>query len=118
MTEYIFLPRFRYVTDISNAQSAVVTCSEDHDFTVGQYVSFRVSKPYGMVEINEKRAKVLAITNDTIIIDLDTLNFNSFVYPVSGKTTPPVVIPAGSGVIPDYYPSTVTLFDVFDNRPI
>lgn len=118
MTDYVFYPRFRYINSITNEQKAVVTCTEDHDFTDGEYVSFRVSRPYGMYEINEQRALVLSHTSDTITVDLDTLQFNSFVYPVSGKNTPPVVVPAGSGIIPNYYPYTVTLIDSFDNRPI
>lgn len=118
MTDYVFSPSYKFISAITNAQNAVVTCTEDHNFTDGEYVSFRVSKPFGMYEINEKTAKVLSHTSDSITVDLDTLQLNSFIYPVSGKTSPPMVVPAGSGILPDYYPPTVTLIDSFDNRPV
>ncbi len=73
MTTNRFFPRFRYISDITNAQQAVVT------FT-------------------EKRAKVLEIGDFTITIDIDTMIFNEFIYPVSGANTPPVCVPVASGI--------------------
>lgn len=112
---YRFTPRWRYITDITNSQYCVITTSIDHDYTNGQIVSFRVSKPYGMVQINELSAKVLSHTNDTITVDIDSSNFDHFIYPVSGQNTPPVVVPSASGVIPGSDPATVNLQDCFDN---
>jgi hypothetical protein len=114
---YQFYPRIKYITDISNAQYAVVTMNEDHDFTDGEIVGFRVTKPFGMVEINDRYGKVLSHTSDTITVDIDTMNFTSFIYPVSGKLSPPTCVPAASGIIPGLYPSTMNLQDAFDNRP-
>lgn len=114
---YQFYPRWKYITDISNEQFAVVTLDEDHDFTDGEIVGFRVTKPFGMVEINDMYGKVLTHTSDTITVDIDTMNFTAFIYPVVGKVTPPVCVPAASGIIPGSYPSTVNLEDAFDNRP-
>lgn len=115
-TGYSFYPRWKYISGITNAQQAVITFTEDHDFTDGEIVSFRVTKPYGMVEMNDRQAKVLSHTADTITVNIDTLNFNSYIYPVSGSNTPPVCVPSASGVIPGSYPATVNLEDAFDNR--
>lgn len=116
MTTNRFFPRFRYISGITNAQYAVVTFTEAHDYVVNEIVSFRVSKPYGMVEINEKSAKVLEIGYFTITVYIDTTYFTPFVYPVSGQNTPPVCVPVGSGVnrVNPFLVFTI-LDDSFDN---
>jgi len=112
-----FIPALAYISSISNEQNAVVGFIDDHTFTAGEYVSFRVSRPYGMFEINNQRGLVQSITDTTITVDIDTTNYNDFIYPVEGDNTPPVCVPAGSGIIPGSNPSTVSLIDVFDDRP-
>lgn len=116
MTTNRFFPRFRYISGITNAQRAVVTFTDTHDYVVNEIVSFRVTQPYGMVEINEKRAKVLEIGDFTIIVDIDTTYFNAFIYPVSGENTPPVCVPVASGINNSnpYFVFTI-LDDAFDN---
>ena len=116
MTTNRFFPRFRYITDISNEQHATVTFSDTHDFVLHEIVSFRVSKPYGMVEINNRQGKVLSIGDFTIVVDIDTLFFNAFIYPVSGETSPPVGVPVGSGVdLANQFFVFDFLSDAFDN---
>lgn len=117
MTNYQFYPRFRYISDITNDQQAVVTCTEDHDFTVGEIVSFRVSRQNGMYQINNRQSKVISITSDTVTVDLDTLSFDDFIPGLEVKTLP-VIVPSSSGVISDLYTTTVTLEDAFDNRRV
>ena len=115
---YRFFPRFSYVNDITNATQAVATFTEDHDFQVGEIVSFRVTKPFGMFQIDKKKGKVLAVTNDTITVDIDSSTWDAFDYSLINTegTTPPVCIPCCSGVIPGSIPRTVILEDAFDNR--
>lgn len=114
-----YTPYLRDIIGITNAWQAVVNFGTTHPYTPGELVSFRVSKPYGMVEINNLTGRVLAITSQTITIDIDTRSFNSFVYPPSGTVTIPAqAVPAGSGLIPDSNPPTVNLQDVFDNEPL
>jgi hypothetical protein len=113
-----FVPPFSYVSGISQAQNAVATFTSAHDFSNGEYISFRVSKPYGMVEINNQRGLVLANDTFTVTTDIDSSFYTPFIYPIDGSitpNTPPVAVPAGSGIIPNYAPATVTLFDAFDN---
>lgn len=111
-----------YVLDIigiTNSQAAVVDFGTAHPYSTGEFLSFRVSKPYGMIEMNNRQGKVLAITNTTVTVDIDTTNFNTFVYPPVGTVEVPAQsIPAGSGIIPDLYPPTVNLEDAFDNRQL
>lgn len=115
---HVLYPTFMYVNAITNAQNAVVTFTANSDFTDGEYVSFRVTKDFGMYEINQQRGKVLSHTDNTITVDIDTLSYNPFNYALINTTgtTPPTCVPAGSGVIPDSDPSTVNLYDSYDNR--
>jgi hypothetical protein len=115
VTGHRIVPRFRYITDITNAQYATVTFSEDHDYSDGEIVSFRVTPPFGMFEINNLQSRVIAHTDDAITIEIDTTFWTPFIYPVSGAVTPPVCVPSASGIIPGSYPSTVNLEDCFDN---
>jgi len=114
----VLYPKLKYINAITNAQNAVVTFTADSDFTDGEYVSFRVTKDFGMYEINQRRGRVLSHTSDTITVDIDTLSYTSFSYAALGTagTTPPTCVPAGSGIIPDSNPSTVNLHDSYDNR--
>ncbi len=113
-----FVPAVAFVTDITQAIEAVATFSAVHTFTDGEYISFRVTKPFGMVEINNQRGLVLTHDTLTVTTDIDTRNYTAFIYPaVETKVTPPVAVPAGSGIIPDSDPATVSLTDVFDDRP-
>jgi hypothetical protein len=116
MTTNIFVPRYRYISGITNEQYAVVTFTDTHDFVLNEIISFRVTKPYGMFEINNKQAKVLEIGDFTVTIDIDTSNFNTFIYPVSGQNTPPSCVPVASGINKDnpYFVFTI-LDDEFDN---
>lgn len=118
MTTFNFVPKFRYITDITKDLKAVVTFSEDHEYVIGEIISFRVSSPYGMKQINNLQARVIGVTDSTITVELDTLGFDPFIYPVEGQNTPPIAVPVGSGIIPDEYVPTVTLRDAFDNQPI
>lgn len=113
-----FVPYLVEINAISNAQNAVVGFIENHAFSVGENVSFRTSKPYGMVEINNLIGLVLAITSNTITVNIDTSFFTPFVYPPIGTVTyVAVAVPSSSGIIPGSNPSTVNLEDAFDNQP-
>ena len=111
-------PSMVLIEDITRAQNAVVTFVEDHDFLINEIIGLRVSKPYGMVEINNKQAKVLDITSDSVTVDVDSTEFTAFTVPVSLiGTTPPCAVPSSSGVdLVSPLPHTI-LEDAFDNRP-
>lgn len=118
MAHNTFYPRYAEISDITNDVNALVTFTEDHDFTPGEIVSFRVGKAFGMNEINNKRAKVLLTTNDTILIDLNTSFWTPFSLANLNEpgTSPPICIPSSSGVIPNEENPTYNSKDAFDNR--
>lgn len=115
-------------------------------YTPGELVDFQIPTPYGMTQLSNLTghsgsgpfssnpagaARVLTVTNSatesSIVIDVDTSGFTAFQYPTSaafaGGASPPVCIPAGSGVIPLNGSATIpasppgtNLADAFDNR--
>lgn len=115
-----FTPFLEYISAIVQGQTTALTFTEDHRFSVGEYVSFRVSKNYGMIQLNNQRGLVLAITSDTITVDIDSSNYTPYIYPADNPDKivfPAVAVPAGSGIIPNSNPRTVNLQDCFDNVP-
>lgn len=112
-----FYPALSYITWITKEKNAVVTFSEDHDFTDGEFISFRVDRSAGMFEINNRRGRVLSHTDSTVTVDIDTTTWNEFIDNDPVIESPPVAVPAGSGVVPDQYVATMNLLDAFDDRP-
>ena len=115
-----FYPRKAYINAISNAQYAVVGFTADHDYLVGEIVSFRCEKPFGMIEINNEKAKILSTTSDTITVSIDSSTWTPFDYSQinTSGTTPPVCVPVGSGSVDVGGVQEVIFEDAFDNRRV
>lgn len=100
----IFYPRDRVITVVSLAANALVTLAVTHGYIVGQKVSFRVSSAFGMTQLDNLEATILAIgtadiygSTNTITIDVDTTAFTPFVFPITTADafTPAQVVPVG-----------------------
>ena len=119
MVTYRIYPRYAQISAITKATNAVVTFTVDHNFTNGEIVSFRVTKDFGMYEINNQRGLVLAHNDTTITVDIDTSTWTTFTTAMLNGpgTTPPVCVPSSSGIVPNQeaIPQT-NLEDSFDNR--
>lgn len=122
-----FYPRWRYIVNLSGnlgitqAAQCVVSFSAAHDFSVGEYVSFRVPSVFGMTEINNMKGIVQSVTTYTITVDIDTSGFTAFHMPTSAQVASDphsfaVVVPAGSGPYPSANPPIVSTQPAFDNR--
>jgi len=118
MSTGTFYPSLSYISGITNAAQAVVTFTAPHDFTVGEIIGLRSSRPYGMFEVNNLSVRVLATTSTTVTIELNTTSFTPFVYPPVGEVTyPAIAVPASSGVVPGAIPAQTNLIDAFENIP-
>lgn len=97
-----FYPRWRYITGITQAASAVITMSVTHGFTVGQKVRMVVPAEYGMIQMDGLTGTITAITTgatNTITVDIDSTGFTAFAYPTSAVAAAgvsfPLVVPVG-----------------------
>lgn len=114
-----YVPQFGFISAIQLGLPTVVTFSAPIDFTVGEVVSFRVSPPSGTKELNNQTATVIAVTSDTITVPINSANYTPFIFdPPYATAFPALVVPAGSGVIPQAIPPQTNLADAFDNVPI
>lgn len=113
-----YTPFILNITNISNARQAVVTTVEDSPYSAGEIISFRVSAPYGMTEINNLSGRVLSVNANSFTVGIDTLGFHHFVYPPVGTVViPAVTVPVGSGIVPNSAIAMTNLQDCFDNFP-
>ncbi len=111
-------PQLAELNALTNAQQAVATFTANHDFSLGEIVSFRVTRNFGMHQINQKRGLIVAVTADTITVDIDSSTWDAFDFSAldTAGTTPPTVVPCCSGVVPGSMPPRINIVDNFDTR--
>lgn len=112
---YQFIPNFEYISSISNAFPAVVTFDSETNFTLYEWISFRVPAANGMIQLNNQKAKIIAIDGVDVTIDIDTRAFFPFISSTDNQY-PCMAVPAGSGIIDNQ--AATTLQDAFDNEPL
>jgi hypothetical protein len=110
-----FIPNLQYIENITQSAVAIVTFTTNHNFTLGEWISFRIPPQNGMIQLNNQKALIIALTPNTVTIEVDSLQFYPFIFTTNGQI-PCVAVPAGSGIPPRT--ATVTLEDAFDNEPI
>jgi len=98
----IFYPRRRLITKITPGQTTVVTLSVTHGYKVGQVVRIIVPAVFGMTQISNLQATILAIntnvlSGNTITLDIDSSSFTPFAFPASSANalTFAQIIPVG-----------------------
>ena len=92
-------PKMRIITDITRANPCVITLTQAPQYVVDQFVRVKVPSGWGMPQINGKIG-VITATDDvlmTVTIDLDSSQFDAFVYPPGGYI-------AGNGFIAQLIP--------------
>lgn len=76
-----YIPKRREISDVSNAEQAEITTTEDHGYELDQLVRLHVSKRYGMV-LDTVKGKILTIpTDNTFTVDVDTRDLFDYVTP-------------------------------------
>jgi len=108
-------PAYSIIASITQGVQTVITFTEDHNFTLGEIVSFRIDKANGMRELNNVQARVIDLDNISITVDIDSNFFNSYIFSEDVAILP-IAVPVGSGVIPNDPLNTVNLLDAFDMR--
>lgn len=77
----IFQRAMRLVTNITNATTAAVTTSFDHQYETGDIVRLYVPKGWGMFQMNHKMGTIAVTSPTSFDIDIDSVNFDVFVVP-------------------------------------
>lgn len=117
ITTGIYVPALRYISSISISSSAVVTFTQAHTYTEGEVLSFRVSPPYGMIQMNNRQGRVIGTSTMTVTMNIDSLQFFPFTDPGGTPQYPAVCIPVGSGIVPGSFPIATNIEAAFDQLP-
>lgn len=127
----LFYPRFRYIANITQATSAVITVTVPSGYAVGQTVRIFVPESsqsgvsdYGMTEINGLKGTITAVNDtvatQTITVNIDSSSFTAFTFPTAAKAAVPlvkaIVVPSGMDVGYARAQSVDELSDARDNR--
>jgi hypothetical protein len=92
------IPGYLLIINITRANPCVVTIvdSDENTYIAGQCVHFSVPSSYGMTQISQQTGQIIAIDGLDFSVDLDTTQFDAFVYPPNGLSQPASIAPAGS----------------------
>lgn len=99
----IFQPAMRIITNITNANPAVITTSFANQFKSGTIVRIVMPfehgyYPWGMAQINNQQETIEVISSTTFFIDIDTSRYDPFYTPGFGQLgydQRPCVVPIG-----------------------
>lgn len=97
-TQYpTFQRAMRIITNITNAQRAVVTTSFPHQYLTGLIVRIIIPVGYGMQELNQKQGIITVLSDTTFSVDIDTRYIDAYSVPSSYPQDRqyPQVIPIG-----------------------
>lgn len=103
-----FYPRNRFISNITQAASAVIEMTVTHGFTVGQLVRVYCPAAWGMSEIDGQLATVTAVStaNNTITVNINSSGYSAFAYPSSATASAgieqPQVVPVGEAATSPY----------------
>jgi len=79
-------PAVRIIEAITQSFPAVVTTSFAHGYGVGMIVRLKIPPDFGMTQANKLDGTILAVTDTTFDIDINTINFDAFVIPPNQVT--------------------------------
>jgi hypothetical protein len=86
----LFYPRHRFIVNVTQAASAVVTLSIPSGYKVGQEVRFIIPDArFGMVQLNNLVGIITAVNDavatQTITVNIDTTAFTAFTFPTAAQ---------------------------------
>lgn len=117
MSVGIFYPASSLIAGIALGVQTVTTFTAPHDFTPGEIISFRVSRQYGTVELNNQAVLVQSISALTVTVNINSTNYTPFIPNPPMPATLAMVVPSASGIVPGSFPVQTSLIDAFDHIP-
>ncbi len=112
-----YIPYVSFLSSITLGLQTVATFTLPHSFTIGEIVSFRVSKQYGTVQLNNIQVIVIDLDTNSITVPIDSREFTPFIANPTNPQAVAVVVPSASGIVPGSIPIQTNLEDAFDNVP-
>lgn len=112
-----FIPSRSAISDITQANPAVVTTATPHNLTTGQIVRIHVPKNYGMSELNQLALSITVLSSNTFSLqyslippgfNVNSKNFTAFTTPSNPRFTAEVLA-IGAGPVPITEPAVYTL---------
>jgi len=96
----IQIPSTLLITDITQGFPMQVTftvpSTGSNTYIPGQLVRLTVPRTWGMFQANGLTGKILQVGSSTMLLNIDSTLFDSFVYAISSSETPASLSPAGS----------------------
>ncbi len=96
----IQIPSSLLITSMSQSYPMVlgftVPSTAQNTYIPNQLVRLTVPKTWGMYQANGLTVKILSVGASTMILDLDSTNFDTFINGSSSSETPASLSPAGS----------------------
>lgn len=92
-----FEPAKRCIASISNANPAVVTTVNDHNYITGEIVRLVIPEGFGMTQVNNLTGTITVTGATTFTIDINTIFFDAYAAPapLPSAYTSGQVIPVG-----------------------
>lgn len=89
-----YYPPFRFILNVTQATSAVVTLSVPSQYVVGQRVKFSIPNAnFGMTELDGLEGTVTAVDDtvatQTITVNIDSSGFSAFTFPTAAQAATP-----------------------------
>ncbi len=84
---------WQVIASITRANPMVITTENTHNYPAGVNVGFNIPQAFGMQQLNHLRGDIIAVTSDTMTINIDSSHFTPFAYPspLPSAYTPPTV---------------------------
>ncbi len=121
-----YTPAINNLDAVTQANPALVTTEDDHNYVVNQQVQFFIPPQWGMRQLNTLKGYVVTIpTTTTFTVNINTSQFDAFVVPSPPATV--VINPAQVSGIGGYnygqsapggvLPLPQTIPGAFENQP-
>jgi len=91
----VYQPAMRLISNITNANPAVITTTFAHNYIDGEIVRLWVPDGNGMTEVDQLFADIVVLSPTTFAFNLDTTYFTPFVYPGNNDAMAPMSTPVG-----------------------
>lgn len=75
------MPAMRLISNISQANEAIVTTTFAHGYLDGEIVRFYIPERFGMQQINEKIAPITILNTTQFSVPIDTTLFDPYATP-------------------------------------